>query len=263
MAKHRLNRRKPNVTPKVSTAQQKDTKAKRKPIQHSKHYYKPKTPTVSAPSTRAISTTSISKSAIRKQQRLERKQKRLRKKFIKDARRKQIRELRQEAKNIKNANKKHSLIRQGKKYKVEQDLNVSRETYDEPYVVSWDTEYRNADDMRTEGILEEPQESASDMLYDMILYLYTAKSNLELSPNQGGWNGAGVKKLDEAYEKLQELLNMEQQDPEKFQQIVSSLNASKDMSRVIDIVALQVYQEVEMEATELLDVVEGVLSKFA
>ena len=259
MAKHKVKRRKPNVMP-ITNTKPSSFKPKKAPTAHRKSYYKPKTPKIATTATKSITPLNMT-SQIREVSKLKKREQKLHKRQYKATKKKARKLYRELRRQEKLENKTRTKIRTKAKYKIEQDKPQATEyDIDGELTVSWQTQERTPD-MRTVKTLDRPPQTSSDNLFEMVAYLDSAISNLELSPQQGGWNKAGTKKLSLAMEKMQDLLALEKKDPAKFDAIVASLNASKDMSRVKDIVYLQIYEDVATEADELLDVIEGILKQ--
>lgn len=275
MAKHRLNRRKPSVEPKVKSSNQ-SVAPKRKPKAHSKSYYKPKVPSVKANTTKSITPTNI-KSEIKKQAKIQRRAERKAKrqfKTIKKKARKLYRELRREQKALA---RQHSKVRYPAKYTVE--LDVSRETSEwetlgrhdhfqakeTPYTGEIPTEatwqpYGRDEDLRTE---ETP-------VFDDINYAiddYIDMIQMAHDDVQTKWSEYGdyFTHYDIASGLLNAIFWLEQAKAlpyESKEAIMKQLESSQDLDRVRDIMFMRDYNDIvatcEDIANTIMSVVESV-----
>lgn len=254
MAKHRVNRRKFIGEP---TIKQDKPSPKSKPIRHSKSYYKPKKlPRISVPTPTQKHIVPVSETSIKELQKAEEKHRKSRKgrtkKIRKELRRqKRIERKRQkeEHKNIRQAKRKHTEVKQGGRYTV-----TPVET---PTETTWEWDDRN-EDYRTETLYM-TEDDTDSYIFDLLLTINTVIANLEQKNTIGGWNSAGVKPLYKAMDKLQEVMNLSYVDKLN---IVGRLSASLDIERIKDIVQLQIYDEVSELAYEVQGMIEGIVDKY-
>lgn len=242
MAKHRLNRRKPNVEPRIT---HKEEPRPKQPKRHKKSYYKPKTPKPKKPKTKPLTatvsttTTELHKQFKREQREWNKKQKLLKKRYN---------QLRRKEKKLQ---RKHTQVRYPKQYTIEYD--VSRETPTENTYTTYDRD----DHFRT---VETPE--IDDINYSLDDYINLIQSVHDEVKSKWDERGEFFRACDIAGDLLNAIFWLEEAKSlpyESKEAIVNQLASSQDLDRVTDIVMLEDYHLVIESCMDIANTIMSVV----